>query len=302
VTIPPEDRHAEIERVFRLWEAAKNKRDADECLLCLWKLCRPEIERALKDMAMKEHSAVTLWMERRGLSYEEISDAVFPAVKDAAHNFDPEHDSGASFSTFAMGYIRGAVASIAKDSPPLGNSHSIEMERLNEDEVVQALPRNFAEIVAMARRYPVSQIVEAVYQKTKDAGEHPSEKLRRIANRIEEEFSEELEHSAKLQALHSMLIAQSIRAEDHESRMVLVSTLAHLLFIRQERRAKGMPPESYSVKALARVYGKPSPPTLAKWLKACDEQGITAENCTVEEIARIISSKRGPAFRGRLNQ
>jgi hypothetical protein len=87
VTIPPEDRHAEIERVFRLWEAAEKKRDADECLLCLWKLCRPEIERALKDMAMKEHSAVTPWMERRGLSYEEISDAVFPAVKDAAHNF-----------------------------------------------------------------------------------------------------------------------------------------------------------------------------------------------------------------------
>lgn len=72
----------------------------------------------------------------------------------------------------------------------------------------------------MARTYPESKIVEAVYQKTKDAGEHPSEKLRRIANRIEEEFSEELEHSAKLQALHSMLIAQSIRAEDHEGRMV----------------------------------------------------------------------------------
>jgi hypothetical protein len=291
-----------MDRVFRLWKGARSERERNKYLFRLWELCRPEIKLALSDMAAEECSDRQSWLERRGLDFDEVCNAVFPAVKDAAHNFDPEHDSGASFSTFAMGYIRGAVASIAKDSPPLGNSHSREMERLNEDEVVQALPRSVAEIIESVCKHSGSEIVEAVYQKTKDAGEHPSEKLRRIANRIEEEFSEELEHSAKLQALHSMLIAQSIRAEDHESRMVLVSTLAHLLFIRQERRAKGMPPESYSVKALARVYGKPSPPTLAKWLKACDEQGITAENCTVEEIARIISSKRGPAFRGSLNQ
>ena len=289
-----------MDPVFRLWKAARSERERNKYLVRLWELCRPEIKLALNDMAAKEGSDRQSWLERRGLDFDEVCNAIFPAVKDAAGSFDAEHSSGASFSTFAMGHIKGEVARIARNSPLHASSPPRLPEDLEEEEYVS--PRNFAEIVEMARTYPVSKIVEAVYQKTKYAGEHSSEQLRWIANRIEEEFSEELEHSAKLQALHSMLIAQSIRAEDHEGRMVLISTLAHLLLIRQERRAKGMPPESYSVKALARVYGKPSPPTLAKWLKACDEQGITAENCTVEEIARIISSKRGPKFRGCLNQ
>jgi hypothetical protein len=289
-----------MDRVFRLWKAARSERRRNKYLVRLWELCRPEIKRALNDMAAEECSDRQSWLERRGLDFDEVCNAVFPAVKDAAGRFDAEHSSGAHFSTFAMGYIRGEVARIARNSPPHPSFPPGLPEDLEEEEYVP--PRNFAEIVAMARRYPVSKIVEAVYQETKDAGEHPSKKLRRIANRIEEEFSEELEHSAKLRELHSMLIAQSIRAEDHEGQMVLVSTLAHLLLVRQELRAAGMPPESYSVKALARVFGKPSPPTLAMWLKACDEQGITAENCTVEEIARIISSQRGPKFRGCLNQ
>jgi len=289
-----------MDRVFRLCKATKSEREHDKHLVWLWELCVSEIKRALKDMATKECSDWHSWLERRGLDFDEVRYAVFPAVKDALDNFDAEHSSGASFSTFAMGYIRGEVARIARNSPPHASSPPGLSEDLEEEEYIP--PRNFAEIVAMAHRHPVSKIVEAVYQETKNAGEYPSEKLRRIADRIEEEFSEELEHSAKLQALHSMLVAQSIRAEDHEGRMLLVSTLAHLLLIREERRAAGMPAESYSVKALARVYGKPSPPTLAKWLKACDEQGITAENWTPEEIVRIISSKRGPVFRGRINQ
>src|SRR5215208_3624885 len=187
-----------MERVFRLWEAAENKRDADECLLSLLNLCRPEIQRALKDMAMKEHSAVTHWMERRGLSCEEISDAVFPAVKDVAHNFDPEHDSGASFSTVAMGYIRGAVAGIAKDSPPLGNSLPGEIERPKEDEGVQALPHSFAEIIELVCKHSGSEIVETVYQKTKDAGEYPSKTLSQLADWIKEEFSGELAQNVRL--------------------------------------------------------------------------------------------------------
>jgi hypothetical protein len=97
-----------------------------------------------------------------------------------------------------------------------------------------------------------------------------------------------------------MLIAQSIRAEDHEGRMLLVSRLAHLLVIRQYRKKKGMHRERYSPKVLAKEYGRPSDKTLAKWLKACDEQGITAQNWTPEQLARIISSRRGPKFRGRL--
>ena len=300
MSIPPENRHAEIERVFRLWEAAENKRDADECLLCLLNLCRPEIQRALKDMAMKEHSAVTPWMERRELSYEEISDAVFPAVKDAAHNFDPEHDSGAGFSTFAMGYIRGAVASIAKDSLPLGNSLPGEMEELNEVEEMQALPRSFAEIIELVCKLSGSEIIETVYQKTKYADEYPSKTLSQLAKWIEEEFSEELAQNVRLQALHSTLVAQSIRAEDHEGRMLLVSRLAHLLAIRQNRKAKGMHRETYSPKVLAKVYDGPSDKTLAKWFKACDKQGITDQNWTPEQLVGIISSRRGPKFRGRL--
>jgi hypothetical protein len=92
----------------------------------------------------------------------------------------------------------------------------------------------------------------------------------------------------------------SIRAEDYRGGMVEIGTLSNLLFIREYRIARGMPEESYSPRALSRVFGRPSDKTLAKWLKACDEQGITAQNCTPEQLARIISSRRGPKFRGRL--
>ena len=69
-------------------------------------------------MAKKEHFTMKPWLKRRGLSYEEVFHGVFPAIKAAAHNFDPEHNSGASFSTFAMGYIKGEVAGIVKKWPP----------------------------------------------------------------------------------------------------------------------------------------------------------------------------------------
>ena len=92
----------------------------------------------------------------------------------------------------------------------------------------------------------------------------------------------------------------SVRAEDYEGKMVNIGTLCHLLFIREYRRTHGMPAESYSPSVLSRIYGKPSNKTLAKWLKACDEQGITAQNWTPEQLTRIISPRRGPKFRGRL--
>ena len=144
-----------------------------------------------------------------------------------------------------------------------------------------------------------SEIIETVYQKTKYAGEYPSKTLSQLADWIEEEFSEELAQNVRLQALHSTLVAQSIRAEDHEGRMLLVSRLAHLLAIRQERKDNGMHRERYSPKVLAKEYGRPSDKTLDKWLKACDEQGITAQNWTPKQLARIISPRRGPKFRGR---
>ena len=299
--VSPNDRHAEMARAFRLWQAAKGKREKDKQLVRLLKLCQPEVKRALKDVATKEHSDMAHWLKRRGLSYEEISYAVFPAVKAAAHNFDPEHNSGASFSTFAMGHIKGEVAAIAKKSPPVDSSSSGELEELKEDDQESSDYRSIAESVELTYKYSVSKIVEMVYKETKDTNEHSSGTLRHLADRIEEDCAEELAQNVRVQALHSMLVAQSIRAEDHEGQMLLVSTLAHLLAIRQNRKANGMRRESYSPKVLAKVYGRPSDKTLAKWLKACDEQGITAENWTPELLAKIISSKRGPTFRGPLN-
>jgi hypothetical protein len=76
------------------------------------------------------------WLARLGLSYEEVFHGVFPAIKAAAHNFDPEHNSGASFSTFAMGYIKGEVAGIVKKWPPEVSVGSIVR-------TVYQTPRNF---------------------------------------------------------------------------------------------------------------------------------------------------------------
>jgi hypothetical protein len=290
-------------RAFRLWEAAKSPSEGHKHLLRLLELCEPEIKLALNDMAAKERSDRQSWLRRRDLSLEVISYLVYPAVKDAAHRYDPEHESGASFSTFAMGYIRGEVARIVENSPLLVGYEqpAEELENRPDDEVhVEEVPLDFADAAAPVHKHTVPEIVEKFYQETKYPDEHSSGELRRVANRIEEDFSDELEQDPKLRALHGMVVAQSIRAEDHEGRMLLVSRLAHLLVIRQYRKAKGMHRERYSPKALAREYGRPSDKTLAKWLKACDEQGITAQNWTPEQLARIISSRRGPKFRGHL--
>ena len=293
-----DDRRAEIDRVFQLWEGAERERDKH--LIRLWELCEPVIKRALQDVAAKEDVSWREWLKRRGLEWDDVRQRAFFAVLEACPRFDREHSSGASFATFAMGYIRGEVADLAEHSPHLTGDPAEALGRAEEEAPHREdLPRQIADL---ARTRSVSGVVEDAYRQTKDVSANPSRKLRRVAERLREEYAAELEHNAKLQALHIMLIAQSVRAEDHEGKLVQVSTLAHLLWIREVRRTDGMPAESYSAKALARVFKhSPTDKTLAKWLKACDEQGITAENWTPEQLARIITPKRGPAFRGRIN-
>jgi hypothetical protein len=298
MTMLPDDRRVETDRAFALWRDARSKREGDGHLVRLWELCRPEIARAVQDVAGGE-SSLGAWLDRRGLTFEEVATAVYPAVEDAASRYEPGHESGASFATFAMNHIKGEVARIAKDSLPLAGAEWPEdrpqVELHPEEEIL-----DFADVVALVRKHRRSKIVENVYQATKYPDEYSSEDLRQLADLLEEKFAEELERDAKLRALHSSLVAMSIRAEDYEGKMVNIGTLWHLLLIREYRKAQGMPAESYSPSVLSRIYGKPSDKTLAKWLKACDEQGITTENWTPEQLARIISSRRGPKFRGQL--
>jgi len=290
----PEDRRVEIDRAFERYKTAER----DEHLIRLWDLLDPEIKNALNRVAEKEGVPRDLWLERRGLDFADARQQVFFAVFEAARGYDPEHSSGASFATYAMKYIRGEIARLAKCSPYLAGEHDAKsLERKPFEEYDP--PRSIAEI---ARTQPASETVQDVYQGSKDVSKWPSQKLRRIAEWLAEEHADELEHDPKLQALHRMLIAQSVRAEDHEGKMVKISTLAKLLRIREARRAAGMPAETYSAKALARVFKhSPSDKTLAKWLEVCDEEGITAESWTPEQLARIITPKRGPKFRGRIN-
>jgi hypothetical protein len=293
------DRHAEIGREFELWKTAERNRDAH--FVRLWELCDREIKHNLKVIARKEGVSWRMWLKRRGLGFDDVRQHAFFAVWEAARGFDPEHDSGASFATYAFKYIKGEVAKLAECSPHLAGAH--DAEALEQEEVHELLredePPAFIELV---RAQPASETAEQVYQGSKDASAWPSQELRRMAKWLAKVYADELKHDAKLQALHSMLIAQSARAEDHEGKMVLISTLAKLLRIREARRAASMPAESYSANVLAEVYDRPSPPTLRKWFEACDEQGVTTDNWTPEQLARIISSKRGPSFRGRLNQ
>ena len=125
-----------MDRVFRLWKAARSEHERHKHLFRLWELCQPEIKLALNDMAAGECSDRRSWLERRGLDFDDVCHAVFPAVKDAAGRFDAEHSSGAHFSTFAMGYIRGEVATIARNSPPYANSPPGPLEDLEEEEYV----------------------------------------------------------------------------------------------------------------------------------------------------------------------
>jgi hypothetical protein len=291
-----DDRRADIDRAFERYKSAERERD--EHLIRLWRLCDPAIKYALNRVAEKEGVPRDLWLQRRGLAFEDARQQVFFAVLDADLRYDREHSCGASFATYAFKHIKGELAKLAKRSPHLADEH--EAERLEREPLKEQDPPR--SIVEIARTRPVSEIVESTYEETKDASERSSRELREAADWLTEEYGDELEHDPKLQALHSMLIAQSVRAEDHHGKLVQVSTLAHLLWIREVRRADGMPAESFSAKALARVFKhSPTDKTLAKWLKACDEQGITAGNWTPGQLARIITPKRGPAFRGRIN-
>jgi hypothetical protein len=286
-------------RLVEAWWAAGRERDA--YLIQLWKACEPEIKRAVKDLADKEPGAPhwQAWLRVRGLTLDEVRHAAFFAVREAAEKYDPAHESGASFATFAMNYIRGAVSRLAHSSPPLApveDSDREEEEELHPEEQ----PRTLREIVELVHRHPPSKIAQRVYEQSKDVGEHPSAKLLRLADRIEAEFEAELAHDAKLQTLVIMLRAQGTRAEHHEGKMVEVSRLARLLQTRDARRAAGMPAESYSPTVLAREFGEPSAPTIRRWLRDCDAQGITAENWTPEKLAEIVSAKRGKSFRGRI--
>jgi hypothetical protein len=306
MSIVPDDRRVETDRAFRQWRAARSKQEADRQLVRLWELCRPEIARALKDLAARESPgkpSAESWLKRRGLTFEEVAIAAYPAVEAVARRYDPGHESGASFPTFAMGFIKGEIAHIARDSPPFAGptetAGGVE-DQPQEEPHQEEEARDFGDrLVALAREDRKSEIIEKVYQAAKYLDEFSSGQLRRSANRIDQEFAEELKHDPKLQTLRISIGAMATRAEDYEGRMVKINRLVSILAEREARRAQGMHPEGYSAKALVRVFGekKPSDKTLAKWLAECDEQGITAENWTPEQLARIIWSRRGPRFR-----
>jgi len=59
-------------------------------LVRLWELCRPEIEpRAGRG---RGESSLGAWLDRRGLTFEEVATAAYPAVEDAASRYDPAKD------------------------------------------------------------------------------------------------------------------------------------------------------------------------------------------------------------------
>ena len=292
----PVDRHAEITRELELWKTAERERDRH--LIRLWELCEPEIEGVLNKAASKEGISRDMWLERRGLDFDDVRHAVFFAVLDAIPKFDPEHTSGASFATYAFKYIKGEVAGLARCSPHLAGARDAEaLEGEDVDEVLrEEEPSSLAGIVELTRKHSVPVICERVYQRTKDTGEHPSEILRRIAEGIEEEFSQELERDVMVQALHAMFIAQSIRAEDREGKMVKVSKLAQILRARAYRQAAGMKKRTYSDARLQREFGI-SDKTVKSWRISCEEQGIVADDLspeTLTRLARIMTPRRGP--------
>lgn len=295
MTMLPEDRRAEAARAFGLWRAAGSNPERHKHLIRLWELCGPEIECALKDIAAKEPS-VGVWLERHNLGRGDVANAAYLAVEAAARKYDPDHESGAAFPTFAMKYIKGEVARIGKDSSPLPKHEGPE-DRAPEER--EDLPLDLDPIVAWALEHRNSEIAAVIYEATKYPDEYSSEALRQMAEVIQENFAEELDRDTKLQTLRISLGAMATRAEDYEGKMVDISRLVSILAERDAHKTRGMPAETYSAKALHRLFGKPSDKTLAKWLKACDEQGVTSQNWTPEQLARIVWSRRGPRFRGR---
>ena len=204
---PSHKRRAELDGAFKRWSTAKNEREREVWLVCLWELCRPEIRRAVKELATAENVSMKSWLKRRGLGLDEVSYAAFPAVKDAATRYDPAHASGASFSTFAMKYIKGEVARTGRDfalgagAAESPGGRDVKGAPRQEAELhPEKEPLDFAHVVEMVHRHTVAEIAQSIYRETKYPHEHLSQELHRCAAWIEEEYAQELKHDVKLLA------------------------------------------------------------------------------------------------------
>jgi len=225
---------------------------------------------------------------------KDASQAAWFGVERAANNFDA--NKGATFQTYAFPYIKRAIRDQKRGDwawEPKESGTKNEWEAKDDPDDTTNEELDFIELLADLKGVPAEQLVERIYQTTRDASEFCAAELEDTRAWFEENISpEQRGKNTALDAVRSILIAQHIRAVDREGGMVRVSDLAQMLRARERGEArKGRNP--YSPHALSNQFPY-SDKTIKRWLDLCEELGITADNRDPEQLARIMTPRRGP--------
>jgi hypothetical protein len=296
------NRHERALREWWRWRRARFQREREDALIELWRLSEPEVRAAVKKLAEKLSESrgapgsisfgVWLWMH--GKTYEEVHAVAFPGIWRAANGFDP---AKGTFQTYAYYHI---LATIRRDllcgsRPDEGSAepyapavHDVPDHEASPDALTRA-----ADLSSLMIAIPEGSLVGQIYTETNSLD---SEYLEDTAASVEMLLSEQLpcEKQRRLEIVRAMLIAQATRAADREDRMVTVSDLAQMLQAKKYRQH--MKKKWHSNAQLSREFDV-SDKTIKEWLRACEEEGIAADDLSpgaLDRIARIMTPRRGP--------
>jgi hypothetical protein len=287
------NRHDKALRQWRRWRRARFGRERDEALFELWQLCKPEVWAAVKRLATKLSEnrgspgsiSVPVWLAMHGMDEEEVRHIAYPGVWRAAQVFDP---AKGTFQTYAFYPILREICRHVRAVGTLADKEARDTEV--PDRVERDLLRD--RLLLLAHALSPGTRFEHVLQRTASL---PSEYLDALLEDFERLCPEQVwSANPPLETVRSALLSQAVRAADSEGKMVPVSDLAKMLRAKEYRQQ--MKKQYRSNSRLAREFGV-SDQTVGRWLAAAGEQGVGADDLSLEaldRLARIMAPRRGP--------
>jgi hypothetical protein len=291
------NRHDEALRQWRRWQRARFRRKSEEALFELWQLCGPEVGAAVKKLADRLAESrgspgsigVRRWLRMHRMTEEDARVEALPGVWRAAKGYDP---AKGTFQTYAFKFIVHEIYERVRDAQHGGAETLPETEARGPDVSDCEESSIGALFLSRARAVPAGKRAGWVSERTASLSSEDLEELLEESGRLYPEPAW-LEDPA-LETIRSALLSQAVRAADSEGKMVPVSDLVKMLRAKEYRQQ--MKKQYRSNSRLAREFGV-SDQTVRRWLAAATEQGVGADDLSLEaldRLARIMAPRRGP--------
>src|SRR5215208_5514498 len=106
------DRHEKALQQWQRWKQARTRREREDALIQLRKLCDPEIAAAIKKLADRlsegwsSSATVPVWLSMHGWTFEDARQIAYFGVALAARGFEP---AKGTFQTYAFPFILGEL-------------------------------------------------------------------------------------------------------------------------------------------------------------------------------------------------